>query len=257
MVVRQSEEYSQLAVLEDGALVEHYVDRSSAASSIGNIYLGKVQNVLPSMEAAFVDIGRGRNAVLYAGEVDWARYGKEGEPRRIEHALKSGDQVLVQVSKDPVGQKGARLTSHIIDARPLPRADAPGGSADPGSPASSPTPSASGSRRSSTRTSPSDASRHRAHRRRGGLRAAAGARRSAGSRASGRSSRRKQPESSHAPPMLCAASRSSRCAIVRDLFTADFTELVSAGDGGPEDDLRDRQADYVERRSSPDSGRPR
>ena len=113
MVVRQSDEYSQLAVLEDGVLVEHYVDRASAASSIGSIYLGKVQNVLPSMEAAFIDIGRGRNAVLYAGEVDWAKYGKEGEDKRIEHALKSGDQVLVQVTKDPVGAKGARLTSHI------------------------------------------------------------------------------------------------------------------------------------------------
>lgn len=113
MIVRQSDDYSQLAVLEDGVLVEHYVDRASATSSIGNIYLGKVQNVLPSMEAAFIDIGRGRNAVLYAGEVDWAKYGKEGEDKRIEHVLKSGDQVLVQVTKDPVGAKGARLTSHI------------------------------------------------------------------------------------------------------------------------------------------------
>jgi len=102
---------SQIAVLEDGVLVEHYVDQGAQRSIIGNIYLGKVQNVLPAMEAAFVDIGRGRNAVLYAGEVDWSRL--EGKPKRIEEALQSGQSVLVQVSKDPIGHKGARLTSSI------------------------------------------------------------------------------------------------------------------------------------------------
>jgi ribonuclease E len=102
---------TQIAVLEDGVLVEHYVDQGSQRSIIGNIYLGKVQNVLPAMEAAFVDIGRGRNAVLYAGEVDWSRL--EGKPKRIEEALQSGQSVLVQVSKDPIGHKGARLTSSI------------------------------------------------------------------------------------------------------------------------------------------------
>jgi len=113
MVIRQHPEYSQIAVLEDGVLVEHYVDRASAASSIGSIYLGRVQNVLPSMEAAFVDIGRGRNAVLYAGEVDWDSYGEKGTGHKMEEALTAGQQVLVQVSKDPVGAKGARLTAHI------------------------------------------------------------------------------------------------------------------------------------------------
>jgi len=113
MVIRQLPEYSQIAVLEDGVLVEHYVDRASATSLIGSIYLGKVQNVLPSMEAAFVDIGRGRNAVLYAGEVDWEAYGEKGANRKMEEALTPGQQVLVQVSKDPVGAKGARLTAHI------------------------------------------------------------------------------------------------------------------------------------------------
>ena len=113
MVIRQLPEYSQIAVLEDGVLVEHYVDRASATSLIGSIYLGKVQNVLPSMEAAFVDIGRGRNAVLYAGEVDWEAYGEKGANRKMEEALAPGQQVLVQVSKDPVGAKGARLTAHI------------------------------------------------------------------------------------------------------------------------------------------------
>ncbi len=113
MLVREHEGRTQIAVLEDGVLVEHYVARKAAASMIGNVYLGKVQNVLPSMEAAFIDIGKGRNAVLYAGEVNWDAAGMEGKPRRIELALKSGDPVLVQVSKDPVGSKGSRLTSQI------------------------------------------------------------------------------------------------------------------------------------------------
>ena len=113
MVVRQQGDRTQIAVLEDGVLVEHYVTRGQSSSMVGNVYLGRVQNVLPSMEAAFVDIGRGRNAVLYAGEVNWDAAGLEGQPKRIELALKSGDPVLVQVTKDPVGQKGARLTSQI------------------------------------------------------------------------------------------------------------------------------------------------
>ncbi|SDB80203.1 ribonuclease E [Raineyella antarctica] len=113
MVLRQSDEFSQIAVLEDGILVEHYVDRESSSSLIGNIYLGRVQNVLPSMEAAFIDIGRGRNAVLYAGELDWDAYGSSHSERKIEHVLKSGQQILVQVTKDPVGAKGARLTNHV------------------------------------------------------------------------------------------------------------------------------------------------
>lgn len=113
MVVRQNGDRTQIAVLEDGVLVEHYVTRGSSGSLVGNVYLGRVQNVLPSMEAAFVDIGRGRNAVLYAGEVNWDAAGLEGQPKRIELAMKSGDPVLVQITKDPVGQKGARLTSQI------------------------------------------------------------------------------------------------------------------------------------------------
>ncbi len=113
MAVRQRGDRTQIAVLEDGVLVEHYVTRSSAGTMAGNVYLGKVQNVLPSMEAAFVDIGRGRNAVLYAGEVNWDSTGLEGRARSIEQALRSGDSVLVQVTKDPIGHKGARLTSHV------------------------------------------------------------------------------------------------------------------------------------------------
>ncbi len=113
MAVRQIGDRTQIAVLEDGVLVEHYVTRGSSSSLVGNVYLGRVQNVLPSMEAAFVDIGRGRNAVLYAGEVNWDAAGLDGQPKRIEFALKSGDTILVQVTKDPVGQKGARLTSQI------------------------------------------------------------------------------------------------------------------------------------------------
>ncbi|MGN6689026.1 MAG: Rne/Rng family ribonuclease [Actinomycetales bacterium] len=113
MVVRQSGDRTQIGVLEDGILVEHYVNKEAATSYVGNVYLGRVQNVLPSMEAAFVDIGKGRNAVLYAGEVNWDLAGLDGQPRRIENALKSGDPVLVQVTKDPVGHKGARLTAQI------------------------------------------------------------------------------------------------------------------------------------------------
>ncbi|BFU46422.1 Rne/Rng family ribonuclease [Krasilnikovia sp. MM14-A1004] len=113
MVVRQKPDRTQIAVLEDGILVEHYVARATSGTMVGNVYLGKVQNVLPSMEAAFVDVGRGRNAVLYAGEVNWDATGLEGRARSIEQALKSGDSVLVQVTKDPLGHKGARLTSHI------------------------------------------------------------------------------------------------------------------------------------------------
>ena len=104
---------TQVAVLEDGILVEHFVTTSGSASMVGNIYLGRVQNVLPSMEAAFIDIGRGRNGVLYAGEVNWEAAGLGGNSRKIEQALKPGDQVVVQVSKDPVGHKGARLTTQI------------------------------------------------------------------------------------------------------------------------------------------------
>ncbi|MBB5785535.1 Rne/Rng family ribonuclease [Jiangella mangrovi] len=113
MAVRQSGDLTQIAVLEDDVLVEHYVSRASQQSLIGNVYLGRVQNVLPAMEAAFVDIGRGRNAVLYAGEVDWTGLGKNDGPKRIEDVLKSGQSVLVQVTKDPIGHKGARLTSQV------------------------------------------------------------------------------------------------------------------------------------------------
>ncbi len=113
MVVRRRGDRTQIAVLEDDILVEHYVNRSSHQSYVGNVYLGKVQNVLPSMEAAFVDIGKGRNAVLYAGEVNFDASGLEGQSKRIESALKSGQSILVQVTKDPVGHKGARLTSQV------------------------------------------------------------------------------------------------------------------------------------------------
>ncbi|QUQ68072.1 translation initiation factor IF-2 N-terminal domain-containing protein [Kutzneria sp. CA-103260] len=113
MVVRERGDRTQIAVLEDGVLVEHFVTSAGTGSLVGNVYLGRVQNVLPSMEAAFVDIGRGRNAVLYAGEVDWDAAGLEGKARKIEQALSTGDSVLVQVTKDPVGHKGARLTTQI------------------------------------------------------------------------------------------------------------------------------------------------
>ncbi|MEU3093039.1 Rne/Rng family ribonuclease, partial [Streptomyces massasporeus] len=113
MVVRQHGDRTQIGVLEDDVLVEHYVNKEQATSYVGNVYLGKVQNVLPSMEAAFIDIGKGRNAVLYAGEVNFEALGMAHGPRRIESALKSGQSVLVQVTKDPIGHKGARLTSQV------------------------------------------------------------------------------------------------------------------------------------------------
>ena len=114
MVIRQKDDLTQIGVLEDKVLVEHYVARESQTSLIGNVYLGRVQNVLPSMEAAFVDIGKGRNAVLYAGEVNWSGLGhKDGQQRKIESVLSPGQTILVQVSKDPVGHKGARLTGQV------------------------------------------------------------------------------------------------------------------------------------------------
>ncbi|WP_443059720.1 Rne/Rng family ribonuclease [Streptomyces sp. NBC_00443] len=113
MVVRQHGDRTQIGVLEDDVLVEHYVNKEQSTSYVGNVYLGKVQNVLPSMEAAFIDIGKGRNAVLYAGEVNFEALGMANGPRRIESALKSGQSVLVQVTKDPIGHKGARLTSQV------------------------------------------------------------------------------------------------------------------------------------------------
>jgi ribonuclease E len=113
MVITEHGERDQIAVLEGRELVQHYVTRIGATSMVGNVYLGRVQNVLPGMEAAFVDVGRGRNAVLYAGEVNWSAEDLEGAPQRIEHVLKSGQSVLVQVTKDPIGGKGARLTAQI------------------------------------------------------------------------------------------------------------------------------------------------
>jgi ribonuclease E len=113
MVITEHGERDQIAVLEGRDLVQHYVTRIGAKSMVGNVYLGRVQNVLPGMEAAFVDVGRGRNAVLYAGEVNWAAEDLEGAPPRIEKVLKSGQSVLVQVTKDPIGGKGARLTAQI------------------------------------------------------------------------------------------------------------------------------------------------
>ncbi|WP_033493455.1 Rne/Rng family ribonuclease [Bifidobacterium biavatii] len=113
MVVRERGRHTQISVIEDNVLVEHYVSDIQEVATVGNVYLGRVQNVLPSMEAAFVDIGQARNGVLYAGEVNWDAARLDGQPRRIELAFKSGDPVLVQVTKDPIGHKGARLTSQV------------------------------------------------------------------------------------------------------------------------------------------------
>ncbi|HEU4354900.1 MAG TPA: Rne/Rng family ribonuclease [Actinomycetota bacterium] len=113
MVITEHGERDQIAVLEGRDLAQHYVTRIGARSMVGNVYLGRVQNVLPGMEAAFIDVGRGRNAVLYAGEVNYSPEDLEGSPPRIEKVLRSGQSVLVQVTKDPIGGKGARLTAQI------------------------------------------------------------------------------------------------------------------------------------------------
>ena len=113
MVITEHGERDQIAILEGRDLVQHYVTRAGARSMVGNVYLGRIQNVLPGMEAAFIDVGKGRNAVLYAGEVNYSPEDLEGAAPRIEHVLKSGNSVLVQVTKDPIGGKGARLTAQI------------------------------------------------------------------------------------------------------------------------------------------------
>ncbi len=113
MVITEHGERDQIAVLEENVLVQHYVTRIGATSMVGNIYLGRVQNVLPGMEAAFVDVGRGRNGVLYAGEVNYNLDDVEGPAPRIEQLLKPGQSVMVQVTKDPMGGKGARLTANL------------------------------------------------------------------------------------------------------------------------------------------------
>ncbi len=114
MVITEHGERDQIAILEGRDLVQHYVTRAGARSMVGNVYLGRVQNVLPGMEAAFVDVGRGRNAVLYAGEVNYSPEDLDGkQPPRIEQVLKSGQSVMVQVTKDPIGGKGARLTAKV------------------------------------------------------------------------------------------------------------------------------------------------
>jgi ribonuclease E len=113
MVITEHGDRDQIAVLEEDVLVQHYVTRAGATSMVGNIYLGRVQNVLPGMEAAFVDVGRGRNGVLYAGEVNYSPEDIEGAAPRIEQLLKPGQAVMVQVTKDPMGGKGARLTANL------------------------------------------------------------------------------------------------------------------------------------------------
>ena len=205
MVVRSKSGRIQIGVLEDGVLVEHYVARNQDASLIGNVYLGRVQNVLPSMEAAFVDIGRGRNAVLYSGEVDWdaaAENGEKNQPRRIELALKPGDKVLVQVTKDPIGHKGARLTSQVsLPGRYL--VYVPNGSMN-GISRKLPDTERARLKKILKEVLPENVGRHRAHRGRGRDRGAAHARRQPPDRAVGRDLRPSSRRSRR--PRCCTAS---------------------------------------------------
>ena len=223
MVVREREGRTQIGVLEDDVLVEHYVARRSQTSMVGNVYLGRVQNVLPSMEAAFVDIGKGRNAVLYAGEVNWDAAGLDGQPKRIEHALKSGESVLVQVTKDPIGHKGARLTSQIslpgrylvyvperLDDRHQPQAARQR--------AHPPQEDPQGDR-------PRGRRRHRAHRRRGRERGGADRRRRAAAGAvGGHREARRSPASA---PALLYGEPDLTIRVVRDIFNEDFASSSS------------------------------
>jgi ribonuclease E len=111
-------EMTQIAMLEGRSLVEHYVSRSADDTNQidGNVYRGRVQNVLPGMEAAFIDIGIPKNAVLYRGDVRYDREDIEGgasQQPRIEDVLKAGQTILCQVTKNPIGAKGARLTQEV------------------------------------------------------------------------------------------------------------------------------------------------
>jgi ribonuclease E len=123
MCVHVRPEATQIAVLEGRSLIEHYVSRPSddATQIHGNIYIGRVQNVLPGMEAAFVDIGTPKNAVLYRGDVQYdaedvdsgGKGGGKDANMRIEQLLRPGQTVLCQVTKNPIGTKGARLTQEV------------------------------------------------------------------------------------------------------------------------------------------------
>ena len=117
MCVQVREGITQVAVLEGRNLIEHYVSRpADDVSQIhGNIYLGRVQNVLPGMEAAFVDIATPKNAVLYRGDVqyDSEDIESDGNDPRIEQILKNRQTILCQVTKNPIGAKGARLTQEV------------------------------------------------------------------------------------------------------------------------------------------------
>ena len=240
MVVRRRGGRTQIAVLEDGILVEHYVDRHSSQSYVGNVYLGKVQNVLPSMEAAFIDIGKGRNAVLYAGEVNFDSAGLEGQPKRIESALKSGQSVLVQVTKDPIGHKGARLTSQIsLPGRYL--VYVPDGSMTG---ISRKLPDKERARLKSIlkKVMPENA----------GVivrTAAEGATEEELSRDVARLSAQweniQRKAKSSSPPELLYSEPDLTIRVVRDVFNEDFKQLVVAGDGGPDDDIWDTVHEYV------------
>ena len=116
MCVSVGDGVTQLAILEGRALIEHYVSRpADDANEIhGNVYQARVQNVLPGMEAAFVDIGTPKNAVLYRGDVQFDADDVEGEKRpRIEQALKAKQRIIAQVTKNPIAHKGARLTQEV------------------------------------------------------------------------------------------------------------------------------------------------
>lgn len=241
MLVRQRDDYTQLAVLEDGILVEHYVDRTTSTSLIGSIYLGRVQNVLPSMEAVFIDIGRGRNAVLYAGEVDWDAFDVSSDARKVEQVFKSGQSVLVQVSKDPVGAKGARLTGHVsIPGRYV--VYSPGGHL---SGISRKLPDAERQRlKQVLDTVVSEDSSVIVRTAAEGVSAEELVRDVEQLKAQWQQVEKKSKQGS--APQQLYAEPDLTLRIIRDTFTEDFKQLVVAGNGGP-DDAFDQIAGYLDR----------
>ena len=221
MLVRAKADRIQIGVMEDKVLVEHYVARSSETSLIGNVYLGRVQNVLPSMEAAFVDIGRGRNAVLYSGEVDWSTLDGGNTARKIENVLKPGDHVLVQVTKDPVGHKGARLTSQMsLPGRFL--VYVPGGSMN-GISRKLPDTERARLKKILKEVLPEQCRRDRPYGGRGCHRGSAHARRAAAHPAVGLHSERRRRA---ATPSAAALEPDMLIKIIRDVFNEDFQRLV-------------------------------
>ncbi|MCJ7745697.1 MAG: Rne/Rng family ribonuclease [Actinobacteria bacterium] len=113
MLISSDGGQNRVAILEDDGLVEIYIDKNGRKSIVGNIYRGRISNVLPGMSSAFVDISAGKNALLYFQDLLLMEDGSHLKPRKISKVLNKNDPVVVQVTKDPIKGKGARLTTNI------------------------------------------------------------------------------------------------------------------------------------------------